>query len=88
MGLAFSGREAEAIRVLDQLTAQSGGVSTSPFQTAQIHMALGDTEAALDGLERALEARDSGVFYLATGAQFDALRSEPRFQALVERILP
>ncbi len=88
MGLAFAGREAEAMQILDQLTTQSGGASTSPFQTAQIHMALGNTEAALDGLERALEARDSGVFYLATGAQFDGLRGEPRFEALVERMMP
>jgi hypothetical protein len=39
-------------------------------------------------LERALEARDSGMFYLAMGAQFDGLRGEPRFEALVERMLP
>ena len=88
MGLALAGRTAEAGQVLEQLVAQTGGLSTSPFQIAQIQMALGNTEAALDGLERALEARDSGMFYLATGAQFDELRGEPRFEALVERMTP
>ena len=63
-------------------------LTASPFHFAQIDMALGNVEAALDGFEAALEARDNGLFYIAFGAQFDGLRGEPRFEALVERMKP
>jgi hypothetical protein len=66
----------------------SGSISVSPFHLAQMNMALGRTEAALDGFEAAFEARDNGLFYLGHGAQFDTLRGEPRFDAIVERMKP
>ena len=62
--------------------------TVSPFHFAQVNMALGNREAALDGLEAAFAARDNGLFYIAHGAQFDSLRGEPRFEALVEKLKP
>ena len=73
---------------VEQLAGLEGPKAASPFHFAQIDMALGDVESALDGFDAAFEARDNGLFYIAYGAQFDSLRDEPRFQALVERMKP
>ena len=88
MALAFAGKKAEAEAVLEQLESMQGSITVSPFHIAQVNMALGNTAAALDSLEAAFEARDNGLFYIAFGAQFDVLRGEPRFEALVERMKP
>jgi TolB-like protein/Flp pilus assembly protein TadD len=88
MTLALAGRREEALAVLERLTVLDGDNTPSPFHFAQIHMALGNVEAALDGLESAFDARDAGLFYAAYGAQFDSLRGEPRFEALVEELKP
>jgi adenylate cyclase len=88
MALAFAGKNQEAEAVLEQLETMQGAISVSPFHFAQVHMALGNVEAALDGFEAAFEARDNGLFYIAHGAQFDSLRGEPRFDALVAKMNP
>jgi TolB-like protein/Flp pilus assembly protein TadD len=88
MALAFAGQRQAAEAVREQLANLQGPSAASPFHLAQIDMALGNVQAALDGLEAAYEARDNGLFYIAFGAQFDGLRGEPRFQALVERMKP
>lgn len=88
MALAFAGRREEAQAILEKLATLQGSHSASPFHFAQVHVALGNVDAALDSLEAAFEARDNGLFYIAHGAQFDSLRDEPRFQALVKRMAP
>ncbi len=47
---------------------------------------LGDKEKALEWLERAVPEHDEWVTYLNVDPEFDALHSDPRFQALVRRI--
>jgi TolB-like protein/Tfp pilus assembly protein PilF len=86
MALAFAGKTPEAEAVLEQLESMKDSSTVSPFHIAQVNMALGNVEAALDGLEAAFDARDNGLFYIAFGAQFDSLRGEPRFEALVEKM--
>jgi adenylate cyclase len=88
MALGFAGRKEEAEAVLKRLEGLQGAQAASPFHFAQVHLALGNVEAALVGLEAAYEARDNGLFYIGYGAQFDGLRKEPRFQALIERMKP
>ena len=88
MALAFAGRLREAEAVRERLAELDGSSAASPFHFAQVDMALGNIEAALDGFEAAFEARDNGLFYIAYGAQFDGLRGDPRFEALVGRMKP
>ena len=87
MALAFAGRIEEAEAILEQLDGFSNPAA-SPIHYGQVLMALGRKDEALDALEAAMEARDNGLFYIAYGAQFDSLRGEPRFDALVERMKP
>ena len=88
MALAFAGRLQEAETVLEQLAELEGAGAASPFHFAQVQMALGNVEAALDGFEAAYQARDNGLFYIAFGAQFDGVRDQPRFTALIDLMTP
>jgi tetratricopeptide (TPR) repeat protein len=59
----------------------------SPYQLAMCHTRLGDDEAALDLLQRAVDERDPNALCLPVDPCFDALRSLPRGAALVARVL-
>jgi hypothetical protein len=58
----------------------------SPWCTAIIYLGLGDKERALDGLEKAYEARSVWLVYLKEDKVYDPLRSEPRFIALLKKV--
>jgi eukaryotic-like serine/threonine-protein kinase len=58
----------------------------SPVELATLHIALGNTESALDWMQRAYEERRGWMAYLKVHPILDPLRDEPRFQALVERM--
>jgi hypothetical protein len=67
---------------LDALALES---YVSPFQRAMILIGLREPQAALDELERAAESRSWYMTWLPSAPDLDALRSEPRFQALLAR---
>ena len=50
------------------------------------YAAIGDLDRAFTALERAYQARSGGLIYLNLDPGYDPLRSDPRCQALVERI--
>ena len=49
-------------------------------QLALFHSELGDLDAAMPHLERAIEGRDPCLVDSAVAPQWDALREDPRFQ--------
>ncbi len=55
------------------------------YEIAFIYAGLGDKDSAFAWLERALQARDKGILYLKIDPCFDPLRSDPRFQELINR---
>lgn len=80
---AVAGRGLEASRILKRLESES---NASPYDIAIIYLGLGQTEAAIDWLEKAYKARDSQLIYIYQGPRFDSLRDEPRFIRLLERM--
>jgi TolB-like protein/Tfp pilus assembly protein PilF len=56
------------------------------YQRAEVQSRWGRSDAALDTLEQAYAAGDSGLTYLRNDPMLDALRREPRFTRLLERI--
>ena len=81
--LAASGVADGARGVLEELTNLSQRRYSSPASFAQIHIGLGDREAALDAVVRAAELRAFDLSWLLLRPQFAPLRSEPRFDAVV-----
>lgn len=57
-----------------------------PFKLAADHALVGDDEAALGWLDRAIDQRDSRLLLLAVNPRFEALRDDPRFLRLLARV--
>ena len=84
--LGIAGRESEAREVLAELENHSLEHYASPYYFALIHAGLGDTDRAIDWLEKACEARECWLIWLGTEPKLDALRPDPRFINLMERV--
>ena len=83
---ALAGMRAEAEAVVDRLARVSRESYFSPYFLAEVHLALGNTEAALDWLDKAYAGRDYFLRWLRIDPRLDALRSHPRFQSLERRL--
>jgi serine/threonine-protein kinase len=88
LGYAYakSGERSKAEATITELNQLSSRRYVSPYLTAMIYLGLGDNRQALDGLEKAYEARDWFLLYLKMDRIFDPLRSEPRFIALTKKL--
>ena len=88
---ALAGRKEEARKILERLTTASRQHYVPAYSLAVIHLSLGDKEEALRLLEKSYEDRatfDTGVFgSIKVDRRLDALRSEPRFEALVTKVM-
>jgi tetratricopeptide (TPR) repeat protein len=83
---AKAGRVREARATLGRLAEAARTRHVSAYHVAAIHVALGDTTAALDWLERALAERSPWIGYLEVDPRIAPLRSEPRFQRLAAKL--
>jgi TolB-like protein/Flp pilus assembly protein TadD len=81
-----TGRRDEALRMLDELNAAAAGRYVAPFWHSIVYAGLGDTEAAIDHLERSFAASDVWLVWINTDPRLDNLRAAPRFQALLRRV--
>jgi tetratricopeptide (TPR) repeat protein len=81
-----AGRRKDALRLLDEAMTRRKDVWVSPVSVAQIHLALGQHETALDWLETGYRERDFSIPTLKVEPAYDALRGHPRFVALLERL--
>jgi tetratricopeptide (TPR) repeat protein len=85
--LALSGHPEEAEAILDRWPAAIGpGGIAQPEEPAFILLALGRRDEALALFEEAVNEGSSRVLWLREDPRADAVRAEPRFQALLDRI--
>jgi len=84
--LAIAGREPEARAMLDELHSAAAVRYVPATSFAIIHLGLGEHSRALTYLEQATEQREMPVTALKVHPLYDPLRSEPRFEKLLERI--
>jgi TolB-like protein len=80
--LHAAGHPGEARELLDTLERQAAERYFHPAEIAYVHAALGNSDAALDLLERAMDERDAWLVELAPFPVFDRLRGLPRFKAV------
>jgi serine/threonine protein kinase/Tfp pilus assembly protein PilF len=91
LGLAITyarmGKTAEARNILDEFLKRSEREYVSPDEIALIYANLGEKDQAFAWLDRAYEARSAFLITRILGCpNFDPLRSDPRFDALVRKI--
>jgi TolB-like protein/tetratricopeptide (TPR) repeat protein len=84
--LAAANREREARAVLAELREKGTRVYVPPFDFAVLLASLGEQEEALAMLERAYEERNALLWYRLHLPTFDSLRSEPRWQAIADKL--
>jgi TolB-like protein/Tfp pilus assembly protein PilF len=84
----LSGNKAEPAKILEQLKTRSQQRYVSGFSFCLVYLGLGDKEKALDSLEQSLRDRaGSDIAKMKVDPLLDPLRGEPRFEALVEKVL-
>ncbi len=80
---AAAGKQQEARAVLERLNQMMVHGYVSPYQRALIHLHLGERERALELLQQANTIKDAWIVWLGVEPQWDPLRGEPAFEAIL-----
>jgi tetratricopeptide (TPR) repeat protein len=84
--LARMGRAKEARDVLTEYTAYAREHYVNPIVVAYIQANLGENDRAFESIERAVAERTAFVLAIPIMPEFDPIRSDPRYEALIKRI--
>jgi eukaryotic-like serine/threonine-protein kinase len=84
--LAMAGRTNDAIQILEDLIALAEKRYVAPYFFAGIHIGLARNEGAIEYLEKCHDEHSHWLIYLHLDPSMDALRDNPRFQALLGRV--
>jgi serine/threonine protein kinase/tetratricopeptide (TPR) repeat protein len=82
------GKSREARQMIAQLERVSKRQYVSSYFIAIIYLGLGDLDQTFDWLEKAYEERSGFMAFINVEPMLDALRGDPRFKALTEKIRP
>jgi len=74
------------VETLRRLEEQAKRQDVSPYHLAQVYAGLGELDTAMDLLERAYRERAGSVYGVKGSFLFTALRSHPRFNALLREL--
>ena len=85
--LARAGMRDEAQQILARLEARTRTHFVTGWSLAVVRLALGDKEGALAALDLALEQHAPEIALIKYDPLFDDLRGDPRFEALVQKIV-
>jgi serine/threonine-protein kinase len=88
LGYAYgrSGHRERAYEHLNELTARAADGYVSPMWFALIHLGLSDLEGLFAWLNRAFQERDGSLILITAAVEFDPVREDPRFKALLDRM--
>ena len=83
---ARSGNRPEALKLLGSLSVQAQHEYVSPYYIAVVYAALGESNQALDWLDKAYADRSNGMVFLKMDPDLDPLRGNPRFKAIQKKL--
>jgi hypothetical protein len=83
---AVAGNVEAARAIQHELVQLTTGQYFSPVHLAQIQLALGSKNQALDSLEKAAEQRATDLLWLRVRPSFEPLADDPRFLAIAGAI--
>src|SRR5215471_7503980 len=85
---ARSGQKDEAQKVLVRLNDLAKSRYVAPYALALVYLGLGEKERALDELERGYQRGETNyLFVIKVDPFMDDLRGNPRFEALVQKVV-
>jgi TolB-like protein/Tfp pilus assembly protein PilF len=85
---ARNGQKDEAQKVLMRLNEMAKSRYKAPYAIAFVYVGLGEKERAIDELDRAYQSGDTNyLFLIKVDPLLDDLRGQPRFEALVQKIV-
>ena len=82
----LAGRRDDTLRLLDRLAQMAAAGYVPPSAFAMGHVGLGDWDAALGWLDKAIDARDPIVMPIKTFPFLDPIRGDARFRALLKKM--
>jgi serine/threonine-protein kinase len=83
---AVAGKRKEAQQLIEELRQLVPERRASPYHLALIHAGLGEKDRAIELLNQAFDERAERLVWLQTDPRFDKLRSDARFNDLLQRI--
>lgn len=83
---AIAGNRDSAVAFLSRLQQQPHGQHVSRVLIAEIYVALGNKQRALDYVEEAYLTRDWAIAGLKQNSRLDPLRNTPRYRSVASRI--
>ena len=81
-----AGDKEKALSLLEGLNEAAKQMYVAPISWVMLYLGVGDVENAFAWLEKAAEARDVLLCYLKVGPIYDAIREDPRYSDLLQRI--
>jgi tetratricopeptide (TPR) repeat protein len=88
--LAFTygvaGSREEALKIAQELGGRSKEGHVPPLARAFPYVGLGELDDAFKWLDKAVDERESPMFLFRTYPEFDSLRSDPRYEKLLEKM--
>ena len=82
-----AGETTKAKTILLQLQQAGGDTHVSPADLALVYVGLKDNERAIELLTQAYAERSMRMVQIKVDPRYDPLRGDPRFQALVDRLI-
>jgi non-specific serine/threonine protein kinase len=83
---ALSGRADEARRIVAELEEASSRTFIPPTTLANSLVALGETDRALDWLEKAVEVQDQNLLIVGVNPHYREHHGHPRFQGVLRKV--
>jgi len=83
---ALRGWKSEARGLLEKLEQYPDRDNVDEYDTGLVYIALGETDRALEMLQRAKQNRSNEVILLNVDPRVDSLRADPRFQDLIRSL--
>src|SRR5262249_40180216 len=85
---ARAGQREEAEKILARLSEEAKSRYVHAYSFALMYLALGDKDHAMDEMERAYSERaGSDIGWIKVDPMLDDLRGDPRFEALVQKVV-
>ena len=84
--LARAGHPSEARETIAKLNRHITQTGIGRYEVGIVYAGLKEKDAAFKSLEQALSVRDKGMTFLLIDPCLDPLRSDPRFQRIVQRV--